>query len=122
MRSIEVQRRGVTLQLTSGAGVFSIGALDEGSALLIDTAQWDNNARVLDLGCGWGAVGCFVARLSPQAQVCLCDINLRATELSRENIRANGLKKRRCVVRRWCGRSARRLVRCGSVQSAGPRW
>jgi 16S rRNA (guanine1207-N2)-methyltransferase len=102
MRSIEVQRRGVTLQLTSGAGVFSIGALDEGSALLIDTAQWSRDARVLDLGCGWGAVGCFVSRLSPEAQVWLCDINLRATELSRENIRANGLKS--AAV--WCGDGA----------------
>jgi 16S rRNA (guanine1207-N2)-methyltransferase len=101
-RSIEVQRRGVTLQLTSGAGVFSIGALDEGSALLIDTAQWNHDARVLDLGCGWGAVGCFVARLSPQARVGLCDINLRATELSRENIRANGLKN----AAAWCGDGA----------------
>lgn len=97
-----MQLRGVALQMTSGSGVFSKSGLDEGSALLIQIAEWKSEARVLDLGCGWGAVGCAVARSSPDARVWLCDINLRATELSRENIRANGLKN--AAV--WCGDGA----------------
>jgi 16S rRNA (guanine1207-N2)-methyltransferase len=99
---VSITVRGETLELTTGVGVFSRSGLDEGSQLLLETAHWKKNARILDLGCGWGAMGCFAARLSPRARVALCDINLRATELARENIRANGLKN--AAV--WCGDGA----------------
>jgi 16S rRNA (guanine1207-N2)-methyltransferase len=102
---------GHTLQLSTGAGVFSRSGLDSGSALLLETflahssrAQTSprSHPRYLDLGCGWGAVGCFLATARPDCRVALCDINLRAAELATENLRSLGLTNG--IV--WCGDGA----------------
>ena len=78
-RHIEATLNGVTLPFSTGDGVFSKSALDEGSRLLLETAlrhsSWPANAHVADLGCGWGAISCFVAALAPQTLVFGCDIN-----------------------------------------------
>ena len=44
---------------------------------------------VLDLGCGYGAVGIVLARRAPAARVTLVDINPRAVALAVENIALN---------------------------------
>jgi 16S rRNA (guanine1207-N2)-methyltransferase len=85
--------------LETGAGVFSRGGLDEGSALLLETARFDSHARVLDLGCAWGAVGCATAKTAPDARVWMCDINWHATQLARRNRDSNALQN--ATV--WCG-------------------
>jgi 16S rRNA (guanine1207-N2)-methyltransferase len=50
-----------------------------------------HNARVLDIGCGYGPIGLTAARLAPQGHVTLIDINERAVELSRHNALTNGI-------------------------------
>lgn len=85
---------GVTLRFATGAGVFSRGGLDEGSRLLLETAlrsPFKSDTRICDLGCGWGAMACFVAALSPGAHVFGCDINARAVALARLNAQENQL-------------------------------
>jgi 16S rRNA G1207 methylase RsmC len=47
--------------------------------------------NVLDLGCGYGAVGVVAAALRPNACVFLVDINERAVKLARENAKRNGV-------------------------------
>lgn len=88
---VSLQARGVQLEMATGMGTFSRGALDEGSKLLLETATWPDEARVCDLGCGWGALGCFAAKFSPQSHVWLCDINPNAVGLTRLNIEKNGI-------------------------------
>ena len=93
---------GVTLRFASGAGVFAKSGLDEGSRLLIETALQSPplpGARWCDLGCGWGALACFAAALSPQSHVFGCDINARAVALARRNAQGNRLKN----AFFWCG-------------------
>lgn len=90
---------GSALELATGAGVFARSGLDAGSQLLLETATFAAAARVCDLGCGWGAVGCFVARRKPDAQVWMCDINLRAVALAHLNGQHNDLGN----VTVWCG-------------------
>ena len=46
---------------------------------------------VLDLGCGWGAVGVAVAKANPACRVTSTDVNLRAIALTRDNAKANGV-------------------------------
>ncbi len=79
------------LRLATGAGTFARSALDAGSALLLETAALPDAARVLDLGCGWGALGCFCASFSPASRVWMCDINRRAVLLAQGNARENKL-------------------------------
>ncbi len=102
-RSLEATINGVTMPFATGDGVFSKSALDEGSRVLLETAlrhsSWPANARVADLGCGWGAISCFVAALAPQTLVFGCDINERAVALAHQNAKLNNLEN----AFFWCG-------------------
>lgn len=80
-----------TLRLATGSGTFARAGLDAGSALLIERARFSATSRVLDLGCGWGALGCFCASFESQSRVWMCDINRRAVLLAHSNARENDL-------------------------------
>ena len=82
--------RGHLLRFTTDAGVFSKGELDEGSRLLLEALS-DMTGEVLDLGCGWGAIGVTVAKANPSARLVMADVNLRALELSMRNAEENGV-------------------------------
>ena len=81
-----------TLSLTTRHGLFSSKAIDEGTALLLDElASIPPRRRVLDLGCGYGAVGLALAARWPDAEIVLVDTDIRAVEATEENALTNGL-------------------------------
>ena len=84
--------REVELTLTSDRGVFSHGRLDDGTLRLLKKMELPDAGDFLDLGCGYGVIGLVAARLRPDAQVTMVDINERATELAADNARANGIR------------------------------
>lgn len=88
-RSITVRALGLTLSFETDAGVFSKNELDPGSRLLIESLG-ALSGRVLDLGCGWGPVGTFLSLVNPQAQLVMSDVNERALDLARRNLKNNG--------------------------------
>ena len=88
-RSITARALGLTLTFETDAGVFSKNELDPGSRLLIES-MGALSGRVLDLGCGWGPVGAFLALANPQAQLVMSDVNERALDLARRNLKNNG--------------------------------
>lgn len=88
--------RGRELRFATDAGVFSKGETDRGTALLLDSLPETVSGRVLDLGCGWGAVGIAVNKNWPDTSVTMTDVNLRALELTRANADRNGVRVR-CV-------------------------
>ncbi|WP_114561478.1 class I SAM-dependent methyltransferase, partial [Desertihabitans aurantiacus] len=55
--------------------------------------------RVLDLGCGWGAIALAVALVAPRARVDAVDVNDRALALCRDNARAAGVGDRVTALR-----------------------
>ncbi len=69
------------------AGVFSRDGLDRGTRFLIDTLEIRPQDRVLDLGCGYGALGIFAARQA--ASVVLLDTNLQAVRCAQRNVEEN---------------------------------
>ncbi len=89
----QTEYRGQALTFETDAGVFSKDGLDKGTALLLDALP-DLKGDVLDMGCGWGAVGISVAKANPEARVTMADINSRAAELSRKNAKRNGVAAR----------------------------
>jgi 16S rRNA (guanine1207-N2)-methyltransferase len=91
-RTFETKLRGITIRLTSDAGVFSRDGVDYGSRTLIDNMVITPDSRVLDIGCGYGPIGLTAARLAPQGHVTLIDINERAVGLARRNAEANGIR------------------------------
>jgi 16S rRNA (guanine1207-N2)-methyltransferase len=84
------------LAVISLPGVFSQRRLDPGTALLLEVLgpiipEWSANARVLDLACGAGVIGCWLARQQAQLDVTLSDVSALATESAQQTAMANGL-------------------------------
>ncbi len=80
--------RGHGLNFMTDAGVFSRGELDVGTRLLLDALP-DLSGNILDLGCGWGAIGVAVAKAYPAAHVTMVDVNHRALDWARANAERN---------------------------------
>ena len=75
-------------------GVFSYGAFDENSKILLETIHKDNfktGSSFLDLGCGYGFIGIVWQRRFPESRVVCSDINERAVSLARENAVLNNV-------------------------------
>jgi 16S rRNA (guanine1207-N2)-methyltransferase len=90
--------RDFDLRLTTQAGVFAHRGLDSGTRLLIDALHVTPTARVLDIGCGYGAVGIVGAKLATKGEAVLVDSDIRATRLAQRNIEMNGLTNASVVL------------------------
>ena len=64
--------------------------MDRGTEILLNALP-PLSGRVLDLGCGWGAVGTILGVKYPNLDIVMTDINRRAVELARRNLIANGV-------------------------------
>ena len=74
--------------LTSSS-VFSKKRIDPGTKLLIKTMILPKDGMILDLGCGYGAIGIAASSTNPKLKVIMTDINSRAIELTKLNIKKN---------------------------------
>ncbi|HYF76361.1 MAG TPA: methyltransferase [Symbiobacteriaceae bacterium] len=83
--------RGMAFTFITDSAVFSRERVDFGSALLIEAMQIEQSDTVLDLGCGYGPIGMTAAKLAPQGQVYMVDVNERAAALARRNLAENGV-------------------------------
>src|SRR2546428_3212821 len=81
--------RGHPFAFRTDAGVFSGDKIDRGTELLLEAIEIGPCELILDLGCGYGAIGIVAARLSEGGHVILTDVNERAIRLARENLAAN---------------------------------
>ena len=89
-RAVTVRTLGQELTFLTDAGVFSRDGLDRGTELLLEALP-ALSGRVLDLGCGWGAVGVTLGKRYPGLEIVMTDINTRAVDLARRNLAANGV-------------------------------
>ncbi len=89
LREIEVHLRGFRFRFLTSSGVFSFGKLDRGTELLIENMILRREWKVLDLGCGYGAIGIVAAKFVEH--VVMTDVNRRAVELAKKNIELNGV-------------------------------
>ncbi len=82
---------GRQFEFLTGSSVFSKKRIDVGTRLLIESMILPEKGVILDVGCGYGAVGIVAAALKPALKVVMTDVNMRAVRLSRENAARNGL-------------------------------
>ena len=90
-RRVALRALGNELTFITDAGVFSRDGLDRGTEVLLEALP-QLTGRVLDLGCGWGAVGVALGKRWPELEIVMTDINSRAVALARRNLAENGVK------------------------------
>ena len=83
--------RGTRLCYATDSGVFSRLELDRGTEVLLSALPEELSGDVLDMGCGYGALGVSVAAVCPRCRLTMADVNERAVELAAENAKANGV-------------------------------
>ncbi|MBS7648136.1 MAG: class I SAM-dependent methyltransferase [Candidatus Bathyarchaeia archaeon] len=90
-RQIHTSLRGRTFQFLTATGVFSKKHIDLGTKVLIEHMILPEKGYVLDVGCGYGAIGIVAAAVNPNLYVVMVDINERAVRLVKRNIKINGV-------------------------------
>ena len=87
-----------TYRFITDNGVFCKDYVDMGSQVLIETINRKQilGKRILDLGCGYGVIAIVLAKLFPQRDWTLAEINPRSLALADENAKLNDVKAR-CV-------------------------
>ena len=72
-------------------GVFSKGELDFGTKLLItNVLNLNIKGEVLDLGCGYGAIGIILGKIL-DCNITMSDVNRRAIHLTKMNAKKNSV-------------------------------
>ena len=91
-RSFRAVFAGRVLAFDTDAGVFSKQHVDPGSELLCRALPDTLGTRVLDMGCGWGAMTVMTLARFPKAQVTMADVNERALALAVSNVAKNRME------------------------------
>jgi 16S rRNA (guanine1207-N2)-methyltransferase len=86
---IRTYLRGRPFEFLTSSGVFSKNRIDLGTRLLIECMVLPEKGCLLDIGCGYGAVGISAAIFNPNLHVVMVDVNHRAVWLARQNIVKN---------------------------------
>ena len=80
---------GKSFEFLTASSVFSKRKIDSGTRLLIESMVLPEKGCVLDIGCGYGAVGITVAKFNPKLHVVMTDVNARAVRLAKKNVELN---------------------------------
>lgn len=74
--------------------VFSKNSVDYGTFVLINAIVKTQKiaGKVLDIGCGYGAIGIVLGDVFKDAKFVLTDVNNTAVELSKQNVQKNSIK------------------------------
>lgn len=86
---ISIVLKGREFKFLTSSSVFSKKRIDPGTKLIIETMILPEDGIILDLGCGYGAIGILAASTNPKLKVIMTDVNSRAAELAKLNLKKN---------------------------------
>lgn len=86
---IHTNLRGKPFKFLTASGVFSKKRVDLGTELLAKAMVLPESGYVLDMGCGYGAIGIVAASLNLNLHVIMVDVNERAVRLAKRNMELN---------------------------------
>ena len=86
---VRTRLRGKPFEFLTASSVFSKKRVDLGTRLLIDAMVLPETGAILDVGCGYGAVGIVAAASNSLLHVVMTDVNMRAVRLARQNVEIN---------------------------------
>ncbi|GBG96386.1 16S rRNA methyltransferase [Lactococcus termiticola] len=87
-KELSISLLGLPMRFMTDAGVFSKSAIDYGTRVLIDNFEPGQAKSLLDVGCGYGAMGLPLAKKHGLA-LTMVDVNSRALELAEKNALLN---------------------------------
>ncbi len=89
---IKVKIKNKDFDFYTDNGVFSKKGMDFGTRTLLENLDYENmHGKILDFGCGYGAIGIVVSKIT-NLEVDMLDINKRSINLARENSKLNHVK------------------------------
>ena len=97
-RKIHFEIFDIKFDLESEPSLFSKDDLDLGTRILLENVNLSSFERMLDLGCGWGAIGLVAAVINKNGHVVLTDIDSRAAKVASDNVQRLGLQNRVSVI------------------------
>jgi 16S rRNA (guanine1207-N2)-methyltransferase len=89
LKKVNAEFFGKRFSISTASGVFSFEQVDRGTEILLQNCILKDCWYVLDLGCGNGIVGIAVALGFPNSEVVMTDLNSRAVNTVKMNIKAN---------------------------------
>ncbi|PVV22800.1 MAG: methyltransferase [gamma proteobacterium symbiont of Ctena orbiculata] len=89
---------GERLQFHSTWGIFSPREIDEGTRLLVEYMQIAPTDDCLDLGCGYGPIGLYMARKAPKGETLMVDKDFMAIKYSNANAEHNQLTNAKAIL------------------------
>jgi len=89
--SFQTTLRGFNFTFNTTWGTFSPRSIDEGSIMLLDRMEINENDNCLDLGCGYGPIGLTMAKLAPNGHTTLVDRDFVAVDYSNKNAQQNNI-------------------------------
>ncbi len=101
-RVIKYTISGKEFEFVTDNGVFSKGKVDFGTDLMLNTFLKEKGKgrfngkekfKILDIGCGYGVVSVILKFFYPDSAIMLSDVNVRALELSEENLKKHGFQE-----------------------------
>jgi 16S rRNA (guanine1207-N2)-methyltransferase len=96
--SYQVTVNNIELDIETAPTLFSPKGFDLGSRALLSFADIKPEDKVLDLGCGCGVVGIYIARLIGAGRVTLLDNDPLAVKTASENAVRNGVEGLRVIL------------------------
>ncbi|MEJ5257476.1 MAG: class I SAM-dependent methyltransferase [Fervidobacterium sp.] len=92
VKEVQVKLRNGHLYIfKSPSGVYSFGALDKATEILINHHA-PVFGKVLDIGCGYGVIGIIIKKEEPKIELFMSDINRRAVEFAKINAKDNNIE------------------------------
>lgn len=89
---INIELNSLKLQFKTSDKVFSPSDIDRGTLAMLSQVQFNNNDKVLDLGCGYGFVGIYAGKLINPENIVMSDIYSEAVNLSKFNAKLNQIE------------------------------
>ena len=86
------------LRFATTWGLFSPRAIDDGSRLLLDYLELEQDSDCLDLGCGYGVLGLVMARRAPRGHTMMVDKDFVAVDYAEKNRVANHVDNASCLL------------------------
>lgn len=97
-KRIAFEHEGHQLEFDVAHTLFSSHEVDQGTRLLLRTIDAEAPRRILDLGCGYGALGIALARRFPEAEVVMVDSDLLAVRYARHNRALNAVTNAQAIA------------------------